>query len=212
MRLGAVVPAAGRSRRMGRDKVLLPFAGSTMLETVLRKLAEAGVVRTVVILRPDLPGAHRITRAAGAEVVVNPDPDEEMLVSIRLGIERLEDSVDAFFVWPADHPAVRPATLDSLARAASKGRAVIPVFAGGRGHPAIVGADLVVEIARLPRNAGLRQLWRSRSDAVRELAVDDPGVLENLDDPETYERARRRAAGSDAGRGSDSGDSGRKSE
>jgi hypothetical protein len=28
---------------------------------------------------------------------------------------------------------------------------------------------------------------------VRELEVDDPGILENLDDPETYERVRRRA-------------------
>ena len=212
MRLGAVVPAAGRSRRMGRDKILLPFAGSTMLATVLGKLAEAGVARTVAILRPDLPHAHRIARAAGAEVVVNPDPDEEMIVSIRLGVERLEDSVDAFFVWPADHPAVRSSTLESLARAASRDRAVIPVFTGRRGHPAIVGADLVVEIARLPPNAGLRQLWRSRSDAVSELAVDDPGVLENLDDPETYERARRRAAGSDPRGGSDPGDAGRKVE
>jgi molybdenum cofactor cytidylyltransferase len=212
VRLGAVVPAAGRSRRMGRDKILLPFAGSTMLATVLGKLAEAGVARTVAILRPDLPDAHRIARAAGAEVVVNPDPDEEMLVSIRLGVERLEDSVDALFVWPADHPAVRASTLESLARAASRDRAVIPVFTGRRGHPAIVGADLVFEIARLPANAGLRQLWRSRSDAVSELAVDDPGVIENLDDPETYERARRRAAGSDPRRGSDPGDAGRKSE
>jgi molybdenum cofactor cytidylyltransferase len=191
---------------MGRDKILLPFAGSTMLATVLEKLAGAGVERTVAILRPDLPDAHRIARGAGAEVVVNPDPDEEMLVSIRLGIDRLGESVDAFFVWPADHPAVRPATLDELARAASRERAVIPVFAGGRGHPAIVGADLVVEISRLPSAAGLRQLWRSRSDAVRELSVDDPGVLENLDDPETYERALRRAS-SDFGE-----DSGGKSE
>lgn len=212
MRLGAIVPAAGRSRRMGSDKILLPFAGVSMLETVLGKLAEAGVARTVAILRPDLVDAHRIARAAGAEVVVNPDPDEEMLVSIRLGIERLEGSVDAFFVWPADHPAVRTATLLALATRASREIAVIPVFSGGRGHPAIVGADLVGEIERLPPNAGLRQLWRSRPDAVRELAVDDPGVLENLDDPETYERARRRAA-SDPGRGSDSEeDSGAKSE
>jgi CTP:molybdopterin cytidylyltransferase MocA len=191
---------------MGSDKVLLPFAGATMLETVVGKLAAAGVARTVAILRPDLAEGERLARAAGAEVVVNPDPDEEMIVSIRLGIERLEGSVDAFFVWPADHPAVRPATLASLAAAASRDRAIIPVFLGRRGHPAIVGAGLVAEIARLPANTGLRQLWRSRPDAVLELAVDDPGVLENLDDPEAYERARRRA-------GSDSGeDSGGKSE
>jgi len=211
VRLGAVVPGAGRSRRMGRDKILLPFGESTMLETVLARLSLAGVARTVAILRPDLPQAHRIARAAGSEVVVNPDPDEEMLSSIRLGIARLEGSIDAFFVWPADHPAVLPATLESLARAASRDTAVIPVFAGVRGHPALVGADLIADIASLPASAGLRQLWRSRADAVRELAVDDPGVLENLDDPVAYERARRRT-GSNSESELDPGDSGGKSE
>ncbi|HEY6067002.1 MAG TPA: hypothetical protein VIY96_12665, partial [Thermoanaerobaculia bacterium] len=68
-----------------------------------------------------------------------------------------------------------------------------------------VGADLSADIAKLPRDAGLRQLWRSRADAVRELAVDDPGILENLDDPEAYERALRRE-------GEISEDSGEKSE
>jgi molybdenum cofactor cytidylyltransferase len=192
VKLGAVVPSAGRSRRMGREKVLLPFAGSTILGTVLARLAEAGVAKTVVVLRPDLEEAHRIARSAGVEVVNNPDPDGEMLVSIRLGLEALGAGFDAFFVWPADHPAVSLPTLLELARRASRDLAVIPVHSGRRGHPAIVGADLVRDIAVIPPDSGLRQLWRDRSDRVRELEVDDPGVLENLDDPEIYERARRR--------------------
>lgn len=204
MKLGAVVPAAGRSRRMGRDKVLLPFGGRTMLETILAKLAEADVSRIVAVLRADLTEAHRLARAAGADVVVNPAPDDEMLASIRLGIERLAGSVDAFFLWPADHPAVRAATLRELAAHASRQAAVIPVHSGRRGHPALVGVLLAPEIAHLPVNAGLRRLWRDRADAVIEVAVDDPGVLENLDDPESYERARRREEVA--------GDPGRKSE
>ncbi|HEX9148371.1 MAG TPA: nucleotidyltransferase family protein [Thermoanaerobaculia bacterium] len=193
MKLGAVVPAAGRSLRMGSEKVLLPFAGSTMLGTVLSKLSEAGVARSVVVLRPDSAEAHLIARAAGAEIVINPHPEDEMLVSIRLGIEPLEGAVDVFFVWPADHPAVSTATLRELASRASRDLAVIPVHSGRRGHPAIVGTDLLADMARIRPSAGLRQLWRDRADRVRELEVDDPGILENLDDPETYERVRRRA-------------------
>lgn len=204
MRLGAVVPAAGWSRRMGRDKILLPFGGRTMLETILAKLAEAGVSRSVAVLRPDLSEAHRLAQAAGAEVVLNPAPDEEMLASVRLGIERLSDSVDAFFLWPADHPAVRTGTLRELALRASKQTAVIPVHSGRRGHPVLVGVLLAREIAHLPPNSGLRRLWRDRADAVHDVAVNDPGVLENLDDPESYERARRREEiGGDPGRESE---------
>ncbi len=177
---------------MGREKALLPFGRSTMLGTVLAKLEEAGVAPSVVVLRPDLPEAERIAHLAGAEVVINPDPEEEMLVSIRLGIDRLAGSVDAFFVWPADHPAVSPETLRRLAAGAARETAIIPLSGGRRGHPALVGAELVADIRRIPPNAGLRHLWRERAEAVRELEVHDPGVVENLDDPDAYERARRR--------------------
>ncbi len=199
MKLGAVVPAAGLSRRMGCEKVLLPFGRSTVLGTVLARLAALEVSRTVVVLRPEMPAAEEAARAGDAEVVVNPHPEDEMLVSIRLGVERIAGTVDAVFVWPADHPAVSTETLQLLAAAGSRETAVLPVYRGRRGHPALVGTELLAGITEIPSNAGLRFLWRDRADAVRELAVDDPGVVEDLDDPDAYEKARRRDANSPHG-------------
>jgi molybdenum cofactor cytidylyltransferase len=115
-----------------------------------------------------------------------------MLVSIRLGVELLLATADALFVWPADHPAVAPDTLRLLVGGASRQIALLPVHGGRRGHPALVGADLLAGIGDIPPNQGLRWLWRERADSVRELDVADPGVIENLDDPAAYERARRR--------------------
>jgi CTP:molybdopterin cytidylyltransferase MocA len=192
MTLGAVVPAAGLSLRMGREKVLLPFGRSTMLGTVLSKLGAAGVERVVVVVRPDLAAAAEEARAAGAAVVVNPHPEGEMIVSIRLGLADLPAGLEAFFVWPADHPAVLASTIERLAARASRNRAVLPVTNGRRGHPALVGMGLSAAIAAIPEQEGLRRLWRDRADAVEELAAEDPGILENLDDPEAYERARLR--------------------
>lgn len=192
MTIGAVVPAAGLSRRMGREKMLLPFGRSTMLETVLSKLRAAGVEKVVVVARLDLPEAAARARAAGAGVVVNPRPEGEMIESIRLGLAALPADLDGFFVWPADHPAVLASTLARLMGRGEREIAVLPAFGGRRGHPALVGADLRVPIGEIPVNEGLRRLWRDRPDAVCELAVDDPGVVENLDDPESYERARLR--------------------
>lgn len=193
---GAVVPAAGLSRRMGREKVLLPFGRSTMLETVLSKLRAVGVEDVVVVVRADLPEADARARRAGAAVVVNRHPEGAMIESIRLGIAALPAELDAFFVWPADHPAVLESTLERLAGRAARARAVLPVYGGRRGHPALVGADLRAAIEGISEHEGLRRLWRDRSEAVEELSVEDPGVIENLDDRESYERAcLREAAG-----------------
>lgn len=188
MKLGAVVVAAGLSSRMGREKVLLRFGDQTVLERVLLTLAAASIDERVAVVRPDLPQLAQIARRAGARVVVNTKPQEEMLLSIRMGIAELSPDVDAFFIWPADHPAVNGETLTELARSAGRQRAVLPVHAGRRGHPALVGADLVADIAAIPPGEGLRHLWRMRPDVLVELSVDDSGVLLDLNTPEDYEK------------------------
>ncbi|MEO8432032.1 MAG: nucleotidyltransferase family protein [Acidobacteriota bacterium] len=191
-RLGAIVPAAGLSRRMGREKILLPFGGTTILETVIGTLVEAGVASAAiaVVLRPDLASAREIAERAGARVAVNPDPAGEMMTSIRLGLAALPHPLDAFFVFPADHPAVASGTVRRLAALADRRLAWIPRYRMRRGHPALVGGDLAADAAVIPDTLGLRELWRLRIDDVRELDVDDPGVVANADTPEDYEAAR----------------------
>jgi molybdenum cofactor cytidylyltransferase len=195
MRVGAVVPAAGRSQRMGREKILLRFGEKSVLERILDSLRAAGARDPVVVLRPDLPEAVAVARRSGARVVINPHPDEEMLLSIRMGIALLDPDVEAFFVWPADHPAVSGETLLALKAEAASNRVVIPVYRGRRGHPALLGSGLIEPIAAIPPGSGLRRLWQERPEILRELAVEDRGVILDLNTPEDYEDAVRGADG-----------------
>ncbi|MFN2387592.1 MAG: NTP transferase domain-containing protein [Thermoanaerobaculia bacterium] len=188
MRLGGVVPAAGLSRRMGREKILLRFGGTTALERVLDSLLRAGVEDRVAVLRPGLEEAVALARESGALVVINEHPEEEMLVSIRLGIRSLPRPVEAFAVWPADHPAVSPETVIALADRAAPDRVVVPAFRGRRGHPALVGAALRAAIDAIPPGSGLSRLWRDRPEILEELAVEDEGVVIDMNTPADYER------------------------
>jgi molybdenum cofactor cytidylyltransferase len=188
VKLSAVVLAAGFSRRMGREKVLLPFGGSSILGRILANLAAAGAAERIVVLRPDLDEAARIAQRAGARVVINEHPEQEMLLSIRMGIADLSADAEAFYVWPADHPAVAIETLRRLARAGGPARVALPVHDQRRGHPVLIGAGLVPHIAAIPPNEGLRHLWRTRPEVLVEVPVDDSGVLVDLNTPEDYEK------------------------
>lgn len=188
MRLGGVVPAAGLSRRMGREKILLRLGEATALEQVLDRLLRAGVEDRVAVLRFGLEEAMALARNAGAFVAVNDHPEEEMLVSIRLGIASLPRPVEAFYVWPADHPAVSLETLTALAAACGPDRVVVPTYEGRRGHPALVGAMLREAISAIPPGSGLRRLWRDRPEILEELPVEDEGVVLDMNTPADFER------------------------
>jgi len=193
--IAAVVLAAGRSRRMGREKALLPWGrnATTSLERILGALETAGALAPRVVTRPDLAHHALMRRAAdryGARILENPDPAGEMVESVRLGVADLAPDVAAFFVWPVDHPLVSPATVALLASEADRSLVRIPVFSGRRGHPALVGFDLRDDLLSptLPEG-GLRVLWRTRAGAVREVGVPDAGVVANIDTPEAYAEA-----------------------
>jgi molybdenum cofactor cytidylyltransferase len=179
MKLAAVIPASGLSRRMGREKILLPLRGATILEAVLETLAAAGVAERVVVLRPDLAEAADRARRAGGSVVVNPHPEGEL--------GALAGNPDAVFIWPADHPAVTVGTVALLAASADSDLALIPTYLERRGHPALIGKALLPDIARIPPGEGLRHLYRAHSGSVREIAVKDPGVVQNIDTPADYQ-------------------------
>jgi len=195
MKLGAVIAAAGLSLRMGREKILLRFGEGSVLERVLTSLAVTGVEEPVVVLRPGLLRAEEQARDRGARVVLNSRPEEEMLLSIRLGIAELPLHVDAFYVWPADHPAVAVETLSALAGSAGRDRVVIPCYRSRRGHPALVGSRLRDAIGQIPPGEGLRSLWRVLPEILHEVAVEDPGVLLDLNTPEDYEIATKKDDG-----------------
>jgi molybdenum cofactor cytidylyltransferase len=92
-------------------------------------------------------------------------------------------------VQPADQPLVAPATVRAVAAALAQGHGVvIPCHGGHGGHPLALAADLFELVARLDPAVGLRQLSQRVPERVWRLAVDDPGVLIDIDSPEDYGR------------------------
>lgn len=80
-----MVLAGGRSRRMGRDKALLPWCGRTLLDHALARFAEAGIARVEVSgdrpAHAGIPDTHPGEGPlAGLLAVAKQHPDRRLLV------------------------------------------------------------------------------------------------------------------------------------
>jgi molybdenum cofactor cytidylyltransferase len=182
--IGAVILAAGAGSRMGRDKATLRIGpgGPTFVDKIEKTLEEAGVdaVRVVVA-----PGRTRPSRHA----VVNPNPAAGMLSSIHCGLHAFEDELDALLIWPVDHPSVTTATVVAIIDAyRDEGSPiVVPTYQGRRGHPVLFAASTFRELIAADPSQGARAVVHAHTDRL-ELAVDDPGVVADIDTPEDYAR------------------------
>jgi molybdenum cofactor cytidylyltransferase len=194
--LAAVILSGGESRRMGSPKALIPYRGTTFAEHLIEvtRHPRVGLTRIVV-------GAHadeireRLAARAG-EIVLNADWAEGQLSSIRAGVRSLPDgATDGMILCPVDHPVVSAGLVAKLIEEFDAGgkSIALPTFRGRRGHPLIFRASLYQELLAASAEIGARQVvWAHLADTCQ-LQTDEEGVVLNINDPATLERALGRA-------------------
>jgi molybdenum cofactor cytidylyltransferase len=179
-----IILAAGQSSRMGTDKALLPYGGSSFLEHLVNLLRPR--VAPVVVVLGHNAEEIRAALSVPCEVVINTNYLAGQLSSLQAGIRALPADSPAALVALVDHPAIAAATVDALLeRFESAAPAVlIPRYQGRRGHPVLFSRAVLEELLALPPSATAKQVVNAREAAY--LEVDDPGVLRDVDTPADY--------------------------
>jgi molybdenum cofactor cytidylyltransferase len=199
----ALLLAAGESTRMGRPKPLLTWEGQTLIEYQIAQLLEAGVDEVIAVLGHRAEDVRSYAERAGARVVVNAAYREGRAGSIRTGAEALPADTGAIVILNVDQPrtsaAIRP-----LIEAHRRGGHLItvPVFAGRRGHPAVLSGQLAGELRQVDEaSEGLRAVMQRHMGERVEVPIDDPAVLLDMNLPADYEAAVRGRASEAVGSG-----------
>ncbi len=195
--IAAVLLAAGRSSRYGGagdTKLLLPWGPEAvpMVAAVADTLAVAGVGRLVAVLGYRADSVGKALEGAAIETVLNPDYAAGLSTSIAAGVRAAPAGASGYLIALGDMPAVTAATVALLCRAfeaAAPPAIVMPVHTGRRGHPVLFGRAFREELLTLSGDMGARGLLARHAGCVVEVAVDDKGVLTDLDTEAEYRAA-----------------------
>ncbi len=190
--LAAVILAAGESRRMGKPKALLPYRGTTFLGHLIEITRHSKVGFTRVVLGAQADEIQRAGALPQEDVVFNADWQQGQLSSIQAALRSLpEGRTDGILLCPVDHPLVSAALVAELIdRFYASGKLiVVPKYKDKRGHPMIFSSALYGELLAAPANVGARAVVWAHAGDVLEVATAEEGVILNLNDPATLERA-----------------------
>ena len=189
MRTGAVVLAAGKSSRMGENKLLLMVGGRTVLDRLLDALTQA--VDEVIVVTGNNPDPIRaIASAHGVRVAHNPDHEKGMTTSFQAGIRALR-GVDAAFLVLGDQLGLAPELLRRMIAAMEdvpSALIVSPTHEAKRGHPVLFRGSLFGEI--LAVKGTLKEVVDAHADAHVHFEGGEWSTLD-FDTPEDFERAKR---------------------
>ena len=193
----AIILAAGLGSRLGgRGKAVEKLGATSLLERTCTLLRESGVVDRVTVVT----GAHRDEVKREAErlelaTVHNGNFIQGAMGSLQTGLASIAPASREALITLVDLPLIRPETVRALtegffARRSEKSLARIR-YAGGPGHPCILGREHFSEIAREPpSDRGAAFLFRKYPEAVYWFETDDSGVTRDFDSAEDFEAFR----------------------
>ena len=173
----AVILAAGESKRMGTQKLLMPFRGKVMIEYALEAARDWN---PIVIAGPEV--AAYLRRHPHVAVRVNDRPRLGMSHSLDLA-EGVLHAGEAMLVLLADKPLVTGALIRAVCEKSAGADVGYPVRRDEPGHPVFFSSKARKRIAALPAGDTLR-LIRDDPSLVRiTMETDDPGAFFDIDEP-----------------------------
>jgi molybdenum cofactor cytidylyltransferase len=181
--IGAVVLAAGESKRMGEPKLLLQIKGKRVIERVVDSF-KGTVDELVVVLGHAPEDITPILDELGVRWVVNENYPEGMVSSFKRGLKELRDC-EAVFLALGDQPFVARGFLVKAIDAWKTGAKIVsPVYKGKKGHPVLFDHALFDEILSLRRQEMIRDVIHRHDDNHHLVDAGEWAVVD-LDTPES---------------------------
>jgi molybdenum cofactor cytidylyltransferase len=185
----AIILAAGASTRMKRQKLLLPFNGLTIIETVVDNAASSVGSSVMVVLGSHSEEIKSKIANRNVDFCVNENYMDGMLSSAICGFRALPPEAKAALIFLGDQPHIPPQATEMVIEAwrKSKKGIVMPTYNGRRGHPVLIETRYKPEIEKLDPEKGLRTLSVKYKEDVFEVECEMPEILRDIDTPEEYQ-------------------------
>lgn len=183
--IAAIVLAAGRASRMGSNKLVAELDGEPIVRHTVRAVLGSRANPVIVVTGHEADEVRAALAGLDVKLVHNPAYAEGMSTSLRAGVAAA-GSVDAAMICLGDMPRLAAEHLDAVIdafRAGDPDDIVVPTCDRKRGNPVLWPRRYFAEIAELSGDVGARALIDRFAAHVRLVAIDDPGILIDVDTP-----------------------------
>jgi molybdenum cofactor cytidylyltransferase len=188
VKVSAILLGAGESKRMGLNKLSLPWGGKTIFEHCLNTFLRSKVKEIIVVLGGKTKGMRGPLRRWKAKLVVNPHYKMGISTSIRRGIQAIDPECQGILIALGDQPFLKTRTINALIQAFVQGEKgiVVPSFRGRKGNPVIFHKRYQEDLLKLEGDVGGRSIIERHPEDVWVVHVKSEGVVKDIDTWKDY--------------------------
>lgn len=179
--IGAVILAAGMSRRMGKGKLFLPFKNHTIIEEVIDHVKESKVDFTQIVYGHEGEKIKDIAKEKAIVSIYNPDYQEGQSTSVKIGMKNICSTMEGVLFILGDQPFINNTIIDKMIDVFydHKASIVVPLYEGKRGNPVLFHCKWKENIYGLEGDEGARKILFQNPEEITYVEFDD--FIYNLD-------------------------------
>ena len=185
MQIGALIVAAGMSKRMGEFKPMLSIGSISVAQRVVATLSQAGVSKIVMVTGYNATMLERHLSGNGIIFLRNERYETtQMFDSVKIGLSYLLDKCDRVLFTPVDVPLFTAKTVKTILDSGAP--LAVPMCQGRQGHPILIARELIPEILNDSGEMGLKGAMDRCSVPLLRIDVEDFGTIHDADTPEDF--------------------------
>ncbi len=173
-RVSAILLAAGLSKRLGRNKLLLPLGDETVIRKTAKAVLAAAVSDVILVTGHEEALVKQAVRGLNVRLKHNPRYAQGQSTSMVAGVEAASEAADAYLFVLGDQPLLTPGIVNDMISLYQTSRpdtlVVAPAFEGRRGNPTLFSAFLRNELLQTSGDAGGRGI-------IQRLEKESPGKI-----------------------------------
>ena len=193
----AVLLAAGRSERMGRNnKLLLNVDGIPLVRKSALNILNSNVKSMTVVTGFDENKIVNALSGLNVNFVKNINFREGLSSSLKAGLANITPTPSAVIICLADMPKIQPEHINQLIENFDplKGWEIcIPTNNGKRGNPVLIGSRFFPYIFETSGDFGAKQVMKQHSDKIVEVEIGTSDIHFDIDTQDEYENFTTRS-------------------
>ena len=189
--VSGIILAAGFSKRLGRDKLLLEMNHGTIIENVIRASVQSALDEIILVYRRDVVKA--VTDSYRIKTVKNEDAKNGQSTSVVKGIRAANPTTDAYLFMVGDQPFLNPETINHILDCHIKnpGQIIVPLYNGQSGNPVLFPVSFQNDLLLIRGDTGGRSVIQAFKDRVTHIDIEQSSIGYDVDTMEDFENIKK---------------------
>lgn len=186
--ISGIILAAGSSKRMGRQKLLLPFKDSTILESVIRTACSCKSIGEIIVVYQSGEVYEKVKKY-DVKAVYNPIAELGQSTSVIAGVKNSDPRTQAYTFIMGDQPFISPDMVEKLIGIWEQNKLsiIVPRYNGENGMPTIFSRNFKKNLMNITGDKGGREVIKANIDKVIFVDIDETMAGFDVDTLEDYE-------------------------